>query len=175
MRFNIDPEALGALVTSEFKRWGIQFLVMLGAVPYFIGVGHILTFPLHFIDVPAQLAWTGYWVIFSILVSYYLISLKLHLIFDKKKIFSSSPLISIRPYLTIPLVVQTLGAWGDFLYIPKEVQATILQVFRPLEEASHILLFVSSVLLTWLLSEWVCRFKRWRSRRLLETSESDAN
>lgn len=164
MLFSIDAKSLEAYASSEARRWGLQFLVMLGAIPYVGIVKNLLALPLIFFGL-FKFEVVEYTLVFIICLSYYLISLKLHLMFDKKRVFSGSPLISIRPYLTIPLVIQAMGAWGDFLYVPKEVQTAILKVFEPLEEASFILLFVSSVLLTWLLSEWICRVKRWRDRR----------
>ena len=182
MLFNIDSKAFNVLVRSEFKRWGIQFLVMVGAVPYVIGMGHILSFPLRFIDVPKNFDWVGNWVMLLVFISYYLISLKLHLVFDKKRTFSRSLLLSIRPYLTIPLVIQAVWFWGDFLNVATEIQNAIRQIFEPIGNFSFPMLLLSSVLLTWLLSEWVCRFRRWRGHHDFffsidkpEKSESNVN
>jgi hypothetical protein len=91
-----------------------------------------------------------------------LISLKLQLIFDKKKTFSSSPLLSIRLYLTIPLVVKTLGALGGGLGISRDVADPVLELFEPITHDVFPFQFLWSILLTWLFSEWVCRFQRWR-------------
>ena len=157
------------LLLSESKRWGIQFLMMLGAIPYFGIVANIIGYALNVFDLTRRYEWIAFAVSFSVCLSYYLISLKLHYIFDNKKTFSSSFLYSVRPYIAIPLVVQQLAAWSPIFGISRELGVFILEFYEPFNEAIFHFLFISSVLLTWLLSEWVCRFQRWRARRRVVT------
>jgi hypothetical protein len=148
----------------ELKRWFWQLLMMVGAVPYTFVSLVILSFGGRialdelppFLAIVSIILWLG---------PYYLLSIFLHFRTDRFLPFQSKWWLSPRLYFTALFAFPWIGLmFFEVLLRPYTdyFQQGGLWVL-------HILL--GSVVLTWLLSEWLCRFltryeiKSWRIYR----------
>jgi hypothetical protein len=130
-------------VVIEIKRWFQQLLMMIGAVPYMLLIGGI------FASTDSFFGRVGFQICFAL---YYVMSAYLHFRIDKALQFKTAWWLSPRLYLTALLALP----WLALMFFEMQLQPYSDYFHRSSLWVFHLLL--GSVVLTWLLSEWLCRF-----------------
>jgi hypothetical protein len=151
----------------EIKRWLQQFLMMIGAVPYMVLIGSTFA---RFDNTKSA------WVTFAFLIFfalYYVLSAYLHFRIDKKIQFKNVWWLSPRIFLA----ALSISFTRCYFFCEEPNTKAFIKSFEeqlPGGDAVHFLFYgigglhLSSVLLTWVLSEWFCRLrnryqvKNWR-------------
>jgi hypothetical protein len=157
-------------IVNEIKRWALQLLMVFASPFYTASVSSII---ISVENKPGAIHTFLLLLIFSLHVAYYALSVYVHYRHDRVKLFTTSPILSVRSWILIVLSALFLVAAE---IVGQSIAPNCRQIYNSFyagldpdgffSVCNPFLLFpLCSIVLTWWLSELYVRLKHWQSKK----------